>query len=101
MRDQETAVLEPGSETTEAFSLEVVDVTGSYHVLAEDLDRSTPAGAVAKALANRLSLPENVPWQLREDETSAFLDDRKPIGEQVSPGARVTVVPQTHLGAGG
>jgi hypothetical protein len=43
-------------------------------------------------------LPENVPWALRDEQTSAYLDDARPIGEQLHPGARVTVTPKTHLG---
>jgi hypothetical protein len=82
------------------FSFEAVDVTGTQRLLAEDVERDMPTEAVARALAARMRLPENVPWALRLDETSAFLDEQRPIGEQVAPGAQVTVVPKTHLGAG-
>jgi hypothetical protein len=67
-------------------------------VVASDVQRSLPAGAVAKALAVRMALPENVPWALRDETTSAFLEDDKPIGDQLGLGARVTVTPKTHLG---
>jgi hypothetical protein len=80
------------------FSFEAADVTGMHHVVASDVQRSLPAGAVARALAARMSLPENVPWALRDEQTSAYLDDTKPIGEQLLLGAKVTVTPKTHLG---
>jgi hypothetical protein len=82
------------------FSFEAVDVTGTQRLLAQDVERDMPTEAVTRALAARMRLPDNVPWALRLDETSAFLDDQRPIGEQLSPGAHVTVVPKTHLGAG-
>jgi len=91
-----TAVL-PDAEP-ESFTLEAVDVTGTHWVTAEDIQPSLPAEAVARALAARMALPQNVPWALRDDSTSAFLDDRTPIGDQLEPGAQVTVVPKTHLG---
>ena len=90
-----TAVLPEAS--TDTFTFEAEDVTGTQRVLAEDIQPSLPAETVAKALAARMGLPQNVPWALRSD-TSAFLDDRTPIGEQLAPGTHVTVVPKTHLG---
>src|SRR5436189_4793638 len=89
------AAVLPGPPT---FSFEAADVTGMHRVVANDVQRSLPAGAVAKALAARMALPENVPWALRDEQTSAYLDDNKPIGEQLQLGAKVTVTPKTHLG---
>ena len=54
-------------------------------------------GAVARAVANQFSLPENVPWSLHDDR-GAFLDDEAPIGDQVTTGAKLWVSPKTHLG---
>jgi hypothetical protein len=87
-----TALAEP------PFSFEAADVTGTNRVLATDVQPALPAGAVAKALAVRMALPENVPWALRDERTSAYLDDARSIGEQLRPGAKVTVTPKTHLG---
>lgn len=87
-------------ETAQAsgvLSFEALDVTGTHRVVAEDVQRELPAGAVAKALAARMSLPENVPWGLRSD-ASVFLNDDQPIGDQIEPGTSVTVTPKTHLG---
>jgi hypothetical protein len=79
-------------------SFEVSDVTGMNRVLASDVQRSLPAGEVARALAVRMSLPDNVPWALRNESTSAFLQDDLPIGDQVQEGAQVTITPKSHLG---
>jgi len=53
---------------------------------------------VASSLAAWMKLPDNVPWGLRDDSSSRFLDDELPVGDQIRPGARVTVTPKTHLG---
>jgi hypothetical protein len=78
---------------------EAADVTGTHRVIVEDVQASLPAGAVAKALASRMALPQSVPWALRSDATAAYLDDRRPIGEQIGPAENVTLAPKTHLGA--
>lgn len=82
------------------LAFEAADVTGTHRVQVDDVAYGLPAGAVAKALASRMSLPENVPWGLRDDSNSALLDDDKPIGEQVSRATdvKLTVTPKTHLG---
>jgi len=98
MYDRQESVLAPESPAAATFSFEATDVTGMHRVVASEVQRALPAGAVAKALAVRMSLPENVPWALRDESTSAFLDDDKPIGEQIELGAKVTVTPKTHLG---
>ena len=79
---------------------EAADVTGTHRVQVEGVECGLPAGAVAKALASRMSLPENVPWGLRDDSNSSLLDDDKPIGEQVdrATDVKLTVTPKTHLG---
>ena len=93
---QEPAVA-PGIAGGDALSLELTDVTGLHSVVAEDVQHSLPAGAVARAVANQFSLPENVPWSLHDDRGS-FLDDETPIGDQVTTGAKLWVSPKTHLG---
>ena len=37
-------------------------------------------------------------WALRDDDSSAYLDESRPIGSQIGPSSRVTITPQTHLG---
>jgi hypothetical protein len=79
-----------------SFRLRATDVTGSLEIEA-DLQPNVPAGAVAQTLAQRLELPTDVPWALRDDR-GAFLDDQRQIGEQLQTDAKVTLTPKTHLG---
>ena len=72
-------------------------VTGPERVEVS-VQRSTPAEAVAASLAEMLGMPADVPWAIRNDQSSSYLDDG-PIGSQLEPGAQVTVTPRTHLGA--
>ena len=75
-----------------------IDVTGTHQLEVDDLQRTLPVFQVASTLANRMSLPDNVPWALRDESTSAYLDDSAAIGEQIKPNARVSIIPRTHLG---
>lgn len=79
-----------------AFRLRATDVTGSLEIEA-DLQPDVPAGAVAQTLAQRMELPGDVPWALRNSR-GAFLDDERQIGEQIEADAKVTLTPKTHLG---
>lgn len=89
----------PETEMLDDFlAFDAEDVTGTFEVSARDVQRNTPAGAVAKALASRMSLPDSVPWGLH-DSHGRFLCDDDPIGDQIETGSRVTVAPKTHLGA--
>ena len=80
------------------FELSATDVTGTHVLEAYDMPRGTPAGEAAMSLASRMSLPINVPWALRNDQTGGYLDDDREIGDQIEAGSRVTVTPKTHLG---
>ena len=80
------------------IEFEASDVTGTHTVKVSDVQRSLPAGTLAKAIAARMALPDNVPWVLRDDTTSAFLEEDKPIGDQIGPDAKITITPLTHLG---
>ena len=79
-------------------SFSVSDVTGTISLEKENIQGSLPVAAVASSLVTEMQLPENVPWGLRNDQTSEFLDDQKPISEQIESGTSVTVTPKTHLG---
>jgi hypothetical protein len=98
--EDSTPVTEASPTTAGPFSLAVTDVTRTRELEAPDFQRATPAGDVARAVAARMALPDNVPWVLRDNRTGAYLVDRAPIGEQVESGASLTVTPATHLGAG-
>ncbi len=77
------------------------DVTGTHTVAATDVQRSLPAGAVARSIASRIGLPDDVPWALRSDATSAYLDDDVAIGDQIENDTNITIFPRTHLGGRG
>jgi hypothetical protein len=83
---------------TNGFHFVATDVTNTHLVDATDLDRNTPAFAVANALAAQMDLPQGTPWALREDSTGTYLDDNRAIGEQIAEGSRLTLTPKTHLG---
>lgn len=95
MRENRVAAATLGAP--DVFSFDAADVTGTHELAVTDVQRSLPAGAVAKALAARMSLPENVPWSLH-DAQGAFLADDEPIGDQIAEGSKVTLAPKTHLG---
>ena len=79
------------------LSFEASDVTGTHSVEAKDIQASLPVSAVAKSLAEAMHLPQNVPYGLRDDRTSEFLDDNRSIGDQVKADASLTITPKTHL----
>ena len=93
-RSTSSAVLEKGDEV---LHFDAVDVTGTFELRDEVFDRALPAEIVARSIASRMALPDNVPWTLH-DSRGAFLDDHRAIGDQVETGATLTVAPKTHLG---
>jgi len=95
-----TAQTRPDSDasSTATLCIEATDVTGTHSVRVSEVEPNVPAGVLAAAIAARMSLPDNVPWALRDDATSVFLDDQRAVGDQIRPEARVTVTPRTHLG---
>ena len=95
MSSNETDTLR-ATPRSSAFRLRAIDVTGTLEMEA-DLQPTVPAGAAARTLAQRMELPTDVPWALRDDR-GAFLDDERQLGEQLETGARVTLTPKTHLG---
>lgn len=95
-KNSATAVLDPVDE--DSFRFTATDVTGTLTVNARDVQRATPAGEVARALADRMQLPTDVPWALRDDSTSAYLEETLPIGDQIDTDTTVTLTPKTHLG---
>lgn len=89
----------PSPNGTESFfDFEATNVTGTQ-TLPVRVQRSTPAETVAKSIASDMSLPGDVSWSLRDDLSSVFLRDDLPIGDQLEPGANVTLTPKAHLGA--
>jgi hypothetical protein len=76
---------------------EATDVTGTHSAVA-NVQRSLPTAAVVDSLVKQMTMPENVPYGLRDDTTGKFLNDDAPIGEQLTPQSRTTLTPKTHLG---
>ena len=85
-------------ETSTTLSFHAYDVTGSFSVNAADIQGALPVGAVASSVAAMMHLPENVPYALRDDFSSEYLDNSMPIGDAIKSGARLTITPKTHLG---
>ena len=75
------------------------NITGSQSVPVE-FDGGLTVRSVTESIADRMALPNDVVWALRDDHSSAYLDDSRPIGSQIKPGSNVTITPKTHLGAG-
>lgn len=79
----------------------VRDVTGTHHAELE-LDPQLRVGAVAEAVADRMTLPPDTSWALRDESTAAFLDDEVAIGDAVGSEDRTSVslvaTPRAHLG---
>ena len=87
-----------GHGGTSMLTLEAFDVTGNTMAEARHIQPDTPAGDVAQAISAQMQLPQGLPYTLRSDSTGQFLQDDRPIGEQVDTGARVVVTPKAHLG---
>jgi hypothetical protein len=83
----------------DSLTFTAVDVTATHSLPVNDISPSLPAGAVADTLASRMGLPADVPWTIRDDATSVYLDEALPIGEQISSETTVTLTPKTHLAA--
>ncbi len=91
--------LEPNAPNVspEVVSFHAATVSGSQEIPIE-IERKLSVRAVTDSIATRMGLPQDVAWSLRDDGSSAYLDENRPIGEQIEPGARVSVTPRTHLG---
>lgn len=81
------------------ISFLATNITGTQSVPVE-VDGGLDVRSVADSIAARMALPEDVAWALRDDDTSAYLDEGQSIGSQIGPSSRVTITPRTHLGAG-
>jgi hypothetical protein len=84
--------------SSEMLAFRAANVTGTQEIPVE-FGRNLSARAVTDSIAHRMSLPDDVPWTLRDDDSSAYIDEERPIGDQIEPGARLTITPKTHLAA--
>jgi len=80
-----------------ALNFKARDITGTHVFDARGIHGGMAVSAVAASLAATMRLPRNVHWTLRDDATSAYLEDSKPVSEQLRPHSRVTVAPKTHF----
>jgi hypothetical protein len=87
--------------TPDVMHVTIRDVTGTHRARLE-LDPQLRVGAVAEAVAERMSLPPDTSWALRDESTAAFLDDDVAIGDAVDSEDRTSVAlvatPRAHLG---
>jgi hypothetical protein len=81
----------------EPLNFTATNITGTQSVPIE-VDRGLSVRAVTDSIVDRMALPDDVGWALRDDDSSAYLDDSESIGKQIEPGTRVTLTPRTHLG---
>jgi hypothetical protein len=88
---------DPVPKNPQSFQFLARNVTATKTVPV-DVATTLPAEEVARAVAELMAMPQDTPWALREDDTASFLDGDRPIGEQLRPGARVTLTPKSHLG---
>jgi hypothetical protein len=90
--------------TTSAKSARLVfhagNVTGTQQIPVE-YERDLSVRSVTDSIRHRMSLPEDVSWSLRNDGSSAYLDEDRPIGDQVEAGDHLTITPKTHLASRG
>ena len=86
-----------GSARRKPFLLEVSDVTGTSTRKTGRFRPSTPAGAVAQALAVEMDLPRDVTWALRNDYGGVLQEDVA-LGDQVASGEKLSLTPRAHLG---
>jgi hypothetical protein len=87
--------------TPAVMHVTIRDVTGTNHARLE-LDPQLRVGAVAEAVAERMALPADTTWALRDESTAAFLDDEVAIGDALGSEDRTSVAlvatPRAHLG---
>ena len=76
------------------------NVTGSQE-LPFEMAAGLSVRTVTQSIAERMALPDDVAWSLRDDGSSVYLDEDRPIGDQIAPGAHLTVTPRAHLGGSG
>ena len=82
------------------LAFHAANVTGTQQIPVE-FGRGLSVQSVTDSLVHRMSLPDDVSWSLRNDGSSAYLDDDLPIGDQVEAGDHLTITPKTHLAARG
>ena len=86
--------------SSEVLTFRAANVTGSQELPIEVVP-GLSVRSVTDSIAHRMALPGDVPWSLRDDGSSTYLDEDRPIGDQIDPGTHLTITPKTHLGGCG
>jgi hypothetical protein len=86
--------------TNEMLAFQAANVTGTQEIPIQ-IGRGVSVRSVTESIAHRMALPDDVAWTLRDDGSSSYLDEQRSIGDQIQPGAHVTITPKTHLAARG
>jgi hypothetical protein len=84
----------------EVLMFHAANVTGTQELPIEVVP-GLSVRSVTDSIAHRMALPGDVPWSLRDDGSSTYLDENRPIGDQIEPGTHLTITPKTHLGGRG
>jgi hypothetical protein len=87
------------TQTADVMQFHAANVTGTQELPIE-VGRDLSVRSVTDSIAHRMALPSDVAWSLRDDGSSAYLDEDRPIGDQIESGAHLTVTPKSHLGGG-
>ena len=82
------------------LAFHAANVTGTQQIPVE-FGRDLSVRTVTDSIRHRMTLPDDVSWSLRNDGSSAYLDEDRPIGDQVEPGDHLTITPKTHLASRG
>lgn len=92
-----TLTSSPSGSSHDTLRFTATNVTGTV-----TRELSVPPGVavgdVTRSLASSMNLPTDVPYSLRDDKSSEYLLDDRPVGEQLAPEAHVTLTPKAHLG---
>ncbi|HEX6813626.1 MAG TPA: hypothetical protein VF384_18550 [Planctomycetota bacterium] len=86
------------AEAPNKFWFRISDVTGTFSREADSYDPRMSVAAVGADLTRDIAWAKSTPWALRDDSRGEYLDEARPIGEQITPGADLVLTPRTHLG---
>ena len=98
MKDTQPKTTTEAPDASAGLNFHVTNVTGTRSFEATGVDPTLPADVVSQAMSVELSLPQNVPWTFRRNDSAEYVDGASPIGEQLEPGAQTTLTPKAHLG---
>ena len=93
-----STIAEVPTKDKERFWFTLSDVTGTFEREVEGYDPQMSVAAVGRDLTRGIAWAQSTPFALRDDARGEFLDETRPIGEQIAPGAALVLTPKTHLG---